>query len=332
MEALVTGATGFIGSHVARNLSEDGWTVRCLARSGSPRELLNDVAVTWVEGDLRDEASLRTAIRGCDAVFHAAAYYALWSNTPYLFKEVNVEGTRRVLGLAREEGVRRTVYTSSVACVGQAPEGFLADEDTVATRKDLCGDYKRTKFEAEKVALEAARAGQDVVIVNPASVIGPGDIKPTPTGKIIVDFLEGRMPFYMDTGLNFVDVRDVARGHVLTYHKGQSGRRYILGNLDGNKTLKEFLEVVGLVTGRKPPRFKIPYGVAWMAGAVSTLVANITHRPPGVPINGVKMARHRMFLDSRRAVEELGMPQTPLEQTVRDAVAWYQEHAALETS
>lgn len=325
MEALVTGGTGFIGSWVARTLVDAGWTVRCLAREGSPKEQLEGCPVTFVAGDLRDGDSLRAAARGCDAVFHAAAYYALWSKSPQTFQDVNVEGTRRMLEAAREEGVKRVVYTSSVACVGQAPPGGLATEDTEATREDLCGDYKVTKFEAEQVAREAAAAGQDVVIVNPAAVIGPGDVKPTPTGKIIVDFLTGNMPAYLDTGLNFVDVRDVARGHLLAFEKGESGRRYILGNREGNRTLREFLGVIGEVTGKRPPRFKIPYGVAYLAGAVSTGFANLSGRPPGVPLNGVKMAKHRMFFDPSRAIDELGLPQTKLEATVADAVASFRE-------
>ncbi len=329
MEALVTGATGFIGGHVARDLAANGWQVRCLARDGSPRAQLEGVALRWVSGDVRDPESLRAAMRGCDAVFHAAAYYALWGPAGD-FDAINVQGTRNVLEAARAEGVRRVVYTSSVACIGQAAPGGAADEDTIATPADLCGDYKRTKFEAERVALDAAAAGQEVVIVNPAAVIGPGDVKPTPTGKIIVDFLAGRMPFYLDTGLNFVDVRDVARGHLLAYERGQPGRRYILGHRDGNLSLREFLGVVGAVTGKRPPRFRIPYGVAWMAGAVSTFMADhVTGRPPGVPLNGVKMSRHRMVFDPSRAIGELGLPQTPLETTVRDAVAWFQAHGTV---
>ncbi|RMG10112.1 MAG: NAD-dependent epimerase/dehydratase family protein [Planctomycetota bacterium] len=329
MEALVTGGTGFIGSHIVRALRGEGWAVRCLVRSSSPREQLADLEVRFVDGDVRDLASLREASRGCDAVFHAAAYYALWSRDDEAFTSINVEGTRKVLEAARSEGVRRVVYTSSVSCIGEAPPGGLADEDTPCTPEDLCGAYKRTKYEAERVALAAAADGQEVVVVNPASVIGPGDVKPTPTGKIIVDFMEGRMPFYLDTGLNFVDVRDVAQGHLLAYERGRSGRRYILGNREGNKSLREFLAVLGEVCGRRPPRFKIPYGVAWMAGAVSTFVADtITHRPPGVPLNGVRMARHRMFFDPSRAVRELGLPQTPLRTTLEDAVAWFREHAA----
>ena len=325
MEALVTGATGFIGGQVTRALLAKGWSVRCLARPTSPREQLADCEVSWVEGDLRNEEGLEAACEGVQAVFHAAAAYTLWSKTPEVFHETNVEGTRRVLAAAHNAGAR-VVYTSSVACVGQAPPGGLADEETRATPEDLCGDYKQTKFEAEEVALEAAAQGQDVVIVNPAAVIGPGDVKPTPTGKIIVDFLAGRMPFYLDTGLNFVDVRDVARGHILAFEKGTPGRRYILGNREGNLSLREFLGVVGEVTGKRPPRFKIPYGVAYMAGAVSTFWADrVSGTEPGVPLNGVKMARHRMFFDPSRAIAELGLPQTPLQETVRDAVAWFRE-------
>lgn len=326
MEALVTGATGFIGGHVARALAEDGWTVRCLARPTSAREHVADVPVTWVTGDVQDLDSLREAARGCDAVFHVAAYYALWSSSPEPFERINVEGTRNVLKAAEAEGVKRVVYTSSVACIGEAPAGGTANEDSVCTPEDLCGDYKRTKYEAERVALAAAEAGQEVVVVNPASVIGPGDVKPTPTGKIIVDFLTGKMPFFMDTGLNFVDVRDVARGHLLAFEKGKAGRRYILGNRENNLTLREFLEVVGQVADRRPPRFRIPYGVAYMAGAVSTFVADrITGKPPGVPLNGVKMAKHRMYFDPTRAIDELGLPQTPIDRTVRDAVAWFRD-------
>lgn len=326
MEALVTGATGFIGGTLARTLVADGWTVRCLARPGSVRDQLKDVDLTWVEGDIRDPESLRRAAEGTEAVFHAAAYYALWGADQGAFHETNVVGTRNVLEAAKEAGVRRVVYTSSVACVGEAPADGFATEDTDVAPDDLCGDYKLTKWEAELVAREAAAAGQDVVIVNPASVIGPGDNKPTPTGKIIVDFLTGQIPFYLDTGLNFVDVRDVARGHVLAFEKGQAGRRYILGNRDANLSLREFLELVGRVTGRKPPRFKIPYGVAYMAGVASTFWADhVTKKTPGVPLNGVKMARHRMFFDPSRAIAELGLPQTPLETTVTDAVAYFRE-------
>lgn len=326
MEALVTGATGFIGGWLARTLVADGWSVRCLARPTSLRDSLADLEVTWIEGDVRDPASLEPAVDGVEAVFHAAAHYALWSQDEGTFRETNVEGTRNVLAAAKAVGVRRVVHTSSVACVGEAPQGGSATEDTEVQPGDLCGGYKQTKWEAEQLVREAVAGGQEVVIVNPSSVIGPGDRKPTPTGKIIVDFLTGQIPFYLDTGLNFVDVRDVARGHILAFEKGEPGRRYILGNREGNKSLREFLEIVGRITGRKPPRFKMPYGVAYLAGAASTFWADhVSGRAPGVPLSGVKMARHRMFFDPTRAIEELALPQTPIETTVADAVAYFRE-------
>lgn len=324
-EALVTGATGFIGSHVALALLEAGWTVRCLTRRGAPDDgpLRDRPGVSWISGDLASPSDLRAAVRGCAGAFHLAAHYALWARDPGELYRVNVEGTRAVLQAARDEGVR-AVYTSSVSCVGEAPPGGAATEDTEAHPQDLVGDYKRSKWEAEQVALDLARAGADVTIVNPASVIGPGDWKPTPTGQILVDFLRGRMPCYVDTGLNFVDVRDVAAGHLLAFERGQAGRRYILGNREGNRSLREFLELAGEIAGRRAPRVKIPYAVAWMAGAVSTFMADhVTHAPPGVPLAGVKMSRHRMFFDPSRAVAELGLPQTPLATTVRDAVEWF---------
>lgn len=324
MRALVTGATGLIGAHVVRALLARGWEVRALRRASSPDWPAGEPAPEWVEGDLRDTASLRAAAEGCDAVFHVAAHYALWAEDDAIFHAVNVEGTRNVLAAAKEAGAKRVVYTSSVACIGEAPPHGLATEDTTVNPGDLCGGYKHSKLAAEHVAQEAAAAGQDVVIVNPASVIGPGDVKPTPTGKIILDFLQGKMPFYLDTGLNFVDVRDVAEGHILAWEKGQPGRRYILGHPEGNKTLREFLQLVGDAAGRKPPRFRIPYSVAWLAGATSTFVADhVTGRPPAVPLVGVKMSRHRMFFDPSRAVHELGLQTRPLEETVRDAVAWF---------
>ncbi|MGE0712699.1 MAG: hopanoid-associated sugar epimerase [Planctomycetota bacterium] len=322
-KALVTGGTGFIGGWIARALVEAGWEVRCLARPSSPRAHLGDLSLEFAEGDLRDPASLRRAAEGCQALFHAAGYYALWSAEPETFQRSNVEGTRSVLEAARGAGVGRVVYVSSVACLGEAPPGGLADEDTPATPEDLCGDYKRSKFQAEQIALAAAAAGQEVVIVNPSSVIGPGDLRPTPTGQIIVDFLRGRMPAYLDTGLNFVDVRDVAQGARLAYERGVPGRRYIIGNARGNKSLREFLSLVGEVAGRRAPRLKAPYALAYLAGAASTALAELTGRPPAVPLVGVQMARHRMFFDPGRAIRELGLPQTPLRETVADAVGWF---------
>ncbi|MCO5166059.1 MAG: NAD-dependent epimerase/dehydratase family protein [Planctomycetes bacterium] len=327
MRVLVTGATGFIGHHVAAALIAEGHDVRCLARSGSRRPGLPDGSA-WIEGDLRSRQDLEGAVGGCEAVVHAAAHYALWARDPREFYEVNVEGTRRLLSTARAAGVRRVVYTSSVSCVGEAAPGRLADEDTPVRPNDLVGDYKRSKWEAEQVALSFARSGArdalEVVAVLPASTIGPGDARPTPTGEIIRDFLAGKMPRVIDTPMSFVDVRDVAAGHVLALHRGRSGRRYILTSREGNVGLATFLALVAEVAGVAPPRGGVPYWLAWLAGAASTFVADrVTHRPPRVPLAGVRMASHRMQFDPGRAIRELGLPQTPLRDTVRDAVAWF---------
>lgn len=321
MQVLLTGATGFIGAHVARALAREGHAVRCLTRPGSRRGVL-PAGATWVEGDVRSSVDLRAAVDACEAVVHSAALYELWAREPRAFHETNVEGTRRVLEAAKRAGARRVVHTSSVACIGEAPAGGLADEATGADARDLIGGYKRSKWEAERVALSFAEDGLEVVVVNPAAVIGPGDERPTPTGKIIRDYLLGRIPRFVDTPMSFVDVRDVAAGHVLALRRGQSGRRYILTNRDGNVGLGAFLTLVAEEAGLPPPRGPLPYAVAWVAGALSTFVADhITGRPPRVPLNGVRMARHRMQFDPRRAIEELGLPQTPLRETVRDAVA-----------
>ncbi|MCW8139926.1 MAG: NAD-dependent epimerase/dehydratase family protein [Planctomycetota bacterium] len=328
MRVLVTGATGFIGHHVASALLAEGHDVRCLTRPGSRREAL-PAGSAWVEGDLRSRADLVCAVRGCDAVVHAGAFYALWAADPREFYEVNVEGTRRLLEVARAAGVRRVVYTSSVSCVGEAAPGRLADEETPVRPADLVGDYKRSKWEAERVALSFARPVRgpalEVVAVLPASTIGPGDARPTPTGQIIRDFLAGKMPRVIDTPMSFVDVRDVAAGPVLALERGQSGRRYILTSREGNVGLATFLALIAEVAGVRPPRGRVPYWLAWLAGAVSTLVADhVTRRPPRVPLAGVRMASHRMQFDPTRAIEELGLPQTPLRDTVRAAVAWFQ--------
>lgn len=326
MQVLLTGATGFIGAHVARALAREGHAVRCLARATSRRGVLPPGA-TWVEGDVRSDVALRAAVEGCEAVVHTAAFYALWARDARVFHETNVEGTRRVLEAARRAGVRRVVYTSSVACLGEAPRGGLANEDTAADARDLVGDYKRSKWEAERLALSFAREGLEVVVVNPAAVIGPGDERPTPTGKIIRDYLLGRIPRFLDTPMSFVDVRDVATGHALALRRGQSGRRYILTNREGNVRLGAFLALVAEEAGLPPPRGRLPYAAAWVAGAVSTFIADhITHRPPRIPLDGVRMARHRMQWSPQRAIEELGLPQRPLRETVAAAVASFRRN------
>lgn len=328
---LVTGATGFLGQHLVAALRREGpWSdIRALARPSSPKQTLAEYDLEWFDGDLCDAASLKAAVEGCEAVFHTAALYALWSREPARFYQANVRGTEVLLAAAQAAGVRRFVYTSSVACVAQAPAGGLSDESRFPPIDELCGDYKVSKFRAEERALAAAEAGKaegfEVVIVNPASIIGPGDLKPTPTGKIILDFLNGKMPAYVDTGLNFVDVRDVAAAHWLAYLRGEPGQRYILGNRDNNLSLKDFLGRLAALTGLKAPTVKIPYPIAWLAGAVSTGAAALTRREPGIPLNGVRMSKHRMFFDPSRAIDELGMPQTPLEKTIRDAARWFEE-------
>lgn len=325
--ALVTGGTGFIGSHVVRRLLKERLRVRCLIRATSNRSNLNGLEVEYMIGDLQDPESLRLALRDCDLVFHVAADYRIWSRNPRDMERTNVEGTRVLLQAAGEAKVKRIVFTSSVAAVGRpprcalSPEAAWGNETMDPTPSQLVGPYKRTKFEADRLARELARQGLPVVIVNPAAPIGPQDIKPTPTGKMIVDFLNGRMPATIDTGMNFVDVEDVAAGHWLAAEKGRVGERYILGHR--NMTLKSFMEAVAQVAQKAPPRFQIPYAVAWMTGLVSTGLALLTNREPAVPLDGVRMAHTPMYYDPRKAVRELGLPQTPVETAIWKSVAWF---------
>jgi dihydroflavonol-4-reductase len=327
MKALVTGANGFLGSQLVAALEREELELRAMARkcpgSGTSR-------VEWVAGDLCDVESLKRALSGCKILFHAAAHYTLWAPDPQIFWRVNVQGTDDLLRLALEVGVEKIVYTSSVSCIGHGPRGEAANEDREPATSDLCGPYKITKYEAEKVARRYAAEGAPIVIVNPASIIGPGDLKPTPTGKIILDFLNGKMPATVETGLNFVDVRDVAAGHVLAWKKGEAGRRYILGHREQNLSLSEFLKRLAALTGLTPPRFKIPHAVAYAVGWASTRWSDwVTGREPAVALDGVRMARHMMFFDPSRAVRELGLPQTPLEETLRDAARDFAARGAL---
>jgi dihydroflavonol-4-reductase len=315
MRAFVTGASGFIGNHVARALLTDGWEVRALLRS-SPNghrrsELPAEIEV--VPGDICDAGCLAGAIRGCDAVFHVAALYELWAPDPSRLYDTNVGGTRAVLDAARAAGIERVVYTSSVATiVPGGDERQFADPDAVHSH------YKRSKILAERIALEYP----NVVIVNPSTPIGWGDARPTPTGKIILDFLKGRIPAYVDTGLNLVDVEDVAEGHVLAFHKGAPGERYILGN--ENVTLQAMLRMLALETGRKPPNVKLPFPVAYAAAAVSELVeGRLARRAPTVPMDGVRMAGTPMYYDSSRAWRQLGLPQSPIPNALRKAAGWF---------
>lgn len=317
--ALVTGATGFLGWHVARQLLERGDTVRVLARPASPVRELDGAEV--VRGDLRDADSLGRAAAGCGTVFHVAADYRLWAPDPQELYDSNVTGTRNLLDAARQAGVERVVYTSTVGCIG-IPENGLGDEQSPVTEAMMTGHYKRSKFRAEQVAIEAARGGFPVVIVNPTAPVGDHDFKPTPTGKIVVDFLKGKMPAYIETGLNVVDVRDTAKGHLLAAERGRAGERYILGC--ENLTLGEILEKLGAISGRPAPKIRIPYAAAWIAGAVSTALASMTGREPIAPIEGVRMARKKMWVRHDKAARELGFVPGPAGVALRRAVEWFQ--------
>ena len=324
MDTVITGGTGFIGANVARELVAAGATVRVLARPGGDRRALDGVGAEIVEGDLLDAASVRRAVRGAQAVYHVAADYRLWTPDPAALYRTNVEGTRAVLEAAGEAGVSRVVHTSSVGTLGIPEDGRPGTEDTPVALTDMVGHYKRSKFLAEQVALDFARRGLPVVVVNPSAPVGPWDVKPTPTGQMIVDFMRGRMVATVDTGLNVVHVRDVARGHLLAAERGKPGERYILGHRD--LPLAEIFRILAELTGRRPPRFRVPYALAWVAAACCESLAWLTRRPPAVPLTAVRMSRKRMYFSPARAVRELGMPQTDVRVALGDAVTWFEAH------
>ena len=326
MTTLVTGATGFLGSHVARLLAERGEVVRVLARPSSDRRALAGLNAEVAAGDLRDAQSLGAALAGVRRVYHVAADYRLWARDPQEIYDSNVGGTRNLLEAAARAGCERFVYTSTVATIavhraGQGKDG-LPDE-RIATRLDeMIGHYKRSKWLAEQEAVQAAARGVPVVIVNPTAPVGPGDWKPTPTGRVIVDFLAGKMPAFVDTGLNLVGVEDCAAGHLLAAEKGKIGERYILGAR--NMTLEEILRTLARISGLPAPRFRLPHAVAYVAACVDTLFSRAFGRAPRIPLDGVRMARHRMWVDAGRAVQELGFSPAPPEDALARAVRWYQ--------
>ncbi len=323
MLAFVTGATGFVGSHVARVLAQQGADLRLLVRSSSDLRNIADLKADRVTGDLRDAASLKKAVSGCDALFHVAADYRLWVRDPDEMYRSNVEGTRAILEAARESGVRRVVYTSSVATMGFNSNGHLADENSPVSLANMIGHYKRSKFMAEEVALEAGRSGMDVAVVNPTTPVGERDIKPTPTGRIVVDFLKKKFPAYVDTGLNLVDVTECARGHVAALEKGRSGERYILGG--ENLSLKQILDKLAAITGLPSPRIRVPYVVALAAGVVDQVVTGyIRNREPRATIDTVRMGRKKMFVSSSKAERDLGWKNVPVDGALRRAVEWFQ--------
>jgi dihydroflavonol-4-reductase len=323
--AFVTGGTGFIGANIVRLLVEEGYQVRALVRPSSRLDNLRDLNIKLIEGDL-NHPQLWQQMVGCQVLFHVAAHYSLWQADRDLLYRHNVLGTRNILAAAKTAGIERTVYTSSVAAIG-VKKNAIADETYQSPVDELVGDYKKSKYWAEQEAIEAVKAGQDIVIVNPSSPIGPMDIKPTPTGDIILRFLRRQMPFYLDTGLNFIDVRDVAQGHLLAWHKGKVGDRYILGNQ--NLSLKSLLDQLSQITGLKAPQNSVPawlpLGVAWVDERILAPLG----KTPSVPLDGVRMATQSMYYDASKAVRELGLPQTPIEIALKDAVDWFRQNFKL---
>jgi dihydroflavonol-4-reductase len=322
MKCFVTGATGFLGSHVARQLLSQGADLRLLMRPTSRTDNIADLPAERVKGDLRDPQSLKNGMSGCEFVFHVAADYRLWARNGQELYDSNVEGTRNTLAAARDAGVRRVIYTSSVATMGFGNNGRLTDEKTPVTLANMIGDYKRSKFLAEQLAIEAGRGGQNVVVVNPTTPIGERDIKPTPTGRIVVDFLKRKFPAYVDTGLNLVDVADCARGHLLALEKAVPGERYILGG--ENLTLKQILDKLASITGLPSPKVKLPYAVAYATGVVDTLISGtMMRREPRVTLDSVRMGRKKMFITSAKAERELGWNPGPVDWALRRAVEWF---------
>lgn len=330
MTCFVTGASGFIGANLVHELNARGHAVRALLRPGANTRGLDGADYERVDGDVSDPARLERAMRGCDWCFHVAASYRLWLPDYAPMYETNVEGTRHVLTAAGRAGVRRIVYTSTVGCIGlpAATNGEVTPthEDTPVSEAQMNTHYKRSKWRAELVARELAAAGLPIIIVNPSAPIGPRDVKPTPTGQVIVDFLNHSMPAYLNTGLNWVHVRDVAIGHILAAEKGRVGDRYILGHAEGNWTLGRTFQVLEELTGVPAPRVRIPYALAWAAAQLNESLSAVTHRPPKAPIAGVRTARAKMFFDPAKAIRELGLPQTPPRTAFADAVQWFRNN------
>lgn len=348
MKCFVTGASGFIGANLVHELRARGHHVKALLRRGSDQRGLQGADFERVTGDVSDREMLRAAMRDCDWCFHVAASYHLWLRNYKPMYAANVEGTRNVIEMAASAGCSRIVYTSTVGCIGlpgkggkehrttnvehstskeegtrKADEAIPTDESTPVSAAQMSNHYKLSKWQAEQVARELAEKGLPVVIVNPSAPVGPRDVKPTPTGRVIVDFLNRQMPAYLDTGLNWVHVRDVAVGHILAAEKGKPAERYILGNADGNWTMKQAFAVLEKITGTPAPNFQVPYSVALFAAHLDETVSRFTGKPPKAPLAGVRMAKYKMFFNPAKAIRELGLPQTPPETALADAVDWF---------
>jgi len=321
--AFVTGGTGFVGANLVRLLLEQGYAVRALVRPSSRLDNLRGLAIETVVGELSDPGIVEH-LQGCQVLFHVAAHYSLWHSDRTALYRSNVLGTRNILAAAQHAGIERTVYTSSVAAIGVPDSGTPADETYQSPLEKLIGSYKKSKFLAEQEAQQAAQAGQDVVIVNPSTPIGPWDRKPTPTGDIILRFLRRQMPFYLETGLNLIDVRDVAHGHLLALERGRTGDRYILGNK--NLTLKAMLEELAHLTGLPAPKLTVPAWIPLSAAWVDECLLAPLGKTPSIPLAGVQMAQQQMYYDASKAVRELGLPQTPIQVALKDAVDWYRTH------
>lgn len=325
MRVFLTGATGFVGSHVARACASQGAQLRLLVRPTSRLENLEGLQAETVTGDLRDAETLRTGLRGCDALMHVAADYRLWVRDPKEMYRANVEGTRALLQLAREEGVARVIYTSSVATMGFRADGTIVNEDSPVSLANMVGHYKRSKFMAEQEAVAAARGGQHVMILNPTTPVGARDIKPTPTGQIIVDFLNRKFPAYVDTGLNLVDVEEVARTHVSALERGRPGERYILGG--ENLLLKQILDKMSTITGLPSPTMRVPHAVAMIfAFFDQTITGRLRGKEPRATVEAVRMGKKKMFASSTKAEKELGFQVKPVYAALRVAIDWFRAH------
>jgi dihydroflavonol-4-reductase len=324
MKTFITGATGFIGASIARELLKGGREVRALVRKGSDTSNLAGLDVEVWQGDLRDHAGLKQGLKGCDVLYHAAADYRLWTRVPDEMYRINVDGTTAILEAALDNSLSRVVYTSSVGTLGNPGDGTPGSEDTKVSLADMVGHYKKSKFLAERVAEKFIARDLPLVIVNPSTPVGPLDIKPTPTGKIIVDFLNRRMPAYLDTGLNIIDVEDCARGHILAEQRGAVGRKYILGN--ANLTLREIFAILEEITGLPAPKVRLPYTPILLAAYINEGLSKITGREPLIPLAGVQMAAKFMYFDPSRAVRELGLPQTPVRDALQRAVEWFRSN------